>query len=139
MIDVVFLLLVYFMVATEFKLGEEVYRMDLPERRASSQFRDPFELDEEPLRIAVASTGRARVAYRLRIEGPYEQPATFDDLHEFLRSRRRSPDVPRGLFEPDHPIVIEPARACRWEHAMEAFSVAARARFTNITFAGSGG
>ncbi|MHC4614422.1 MAG: ExbD/TolR family protein, partial [Planctomycetota bacterium] len=30
MIDVVFLLLVYFMAATEFKLGEEIYRLDLP-------------------------------------------------------------------------------------------------------------
>jgi hypothetical protein len=35
MIDVVFLLLVYFMVGTEFKLGEEVFRLDLPDRQPS--------------------------------------------------------------------------------------------------------
>ena len=39
MIDVVFLLLIYFMVATEFKAGEEIFRLDLPERQAASRDR----------------------------------------------------------------------------------------------------
>jgi len=55
MIDVVFLLLIYFMTATEFTLGEEIYRMDLPQRLPAAQVLDPFELDEDPLRIAVAT------------------------------------------------------------------------------------
>ena len=56
MIDVVFLLLVYFMVATDFKKAEEVYRLDLPER-VEGVSADPFELDDEPLRIIVRSSG----------------------------------------------------------------------------------
>ncbi|MCH2149151.1 MAG: biopolymer transporter ExbD, partial [Phycisphaerales bacterium] len=48
MIDVVFLLLVYFLVATDFKQSEEIYRLDLPERREGMAL-DPFELDDEPL------------------------------------------------------------------------------------------
>ncbi|MCZ6446340.1 MAG: biopolymer transporter ExbD, partial [Planctomycetota bacterium] len=40
MIDIVFLLLIYFLAATEFKLGEEVYRLDLPQRGLAA---DPFE------------------------------------------------------------------------------------------------
>jgi biopolymer transport protein ExbD len=88
-IDVVFLLLIYFLVATDFRLGEEVYRMDLPAREGVSQ-RDPFELDDEPLRIAVMSTGLA------------------------------------------------PERSTRWEHAIEAFNTAARARYTNVTLAKPG-
>ena len=32
MIDVVFLLLIYFMVATDFRPGEQVFRLDLPQR-----------------------------------------------------------------------------------------------------------
>ncbi|MBT8486722.1 MAG: biopolymer transporter ExbD [Phycisphaerales bacterium] len=136
MIDVTFLLLVYFMVATEFKLGEEVYRLDLPDRRAAQAARDPFELDEEPLRIQIATLGRQ--GYRLRIDGPYPQPETFDDLHEFLRSRRIADEVPGGLFEPSHPIIIEPTRTTRWQHAMETFNAAARARFTNVTLGRAG-
>jgi biopolymer transport protein ExbD len=137
MIDVVFLLLVYFMAATEFKLGEEIYRLDLPQRGASA---DPFDLPRDPLRVAVASTGpRAGPAsYVIRIPGAHTQPQTFEELYEFLHQSRRSRAAVGGLFEPDHPIVIEPAGTTRWEHAMEAFNAAARARYTNVTFAGPG-
>lgn len=134
MIDVVFLLLVYFMVATEFKLGEEIYRLDLPERQAARQPQDPFDLDDEPLRITVASLGPGARSYRLRIEGPYAQPRTFEELHDFLRQRRIGESGTGGLFEPDHPIVIAPVRQTRWDHVIEAFNSAARARYTNITF-----
>lgn len=137
MIDVVFLLLVYFMVATEFKLGEEVYRLDLPDRAASAQ-QDPFELDDEPLRILVSTVGFDRDGYRLRIDGPYPQPSSFEQLFEFLRDRRIGSGAPNAQFQPDNPILIEPARSARWEHAMEAFNAAVRARYTNVTFAKPG-
>ena len=131
MIDVTFLLLIYFMVATEFKLGEEVYRLDLPQRQQAQ--RDPFELDEEPLRIRIATTGYGPGAYSLQVEGPYLRVRSFQELHEFLRQRRITDASPGGLFGPDHPIIIEPTRTTRWQHAMAAFNAAARARYTNIT------
>ncbi|MCA9296984.1 MAG: biopolymer transporter ExbD, partial [Phycisphaerales bacterium] len=64
MIDVVFLLLVYFMVATEFKVGEEVFRLDLPRQQSASALDDPFDLDEEPLRIHVRTLGAGATSYR---------------------------------------------------------------------------
>jgi biopolymer transport protein ExbD len=137
MIDVVFLLLVYFMVATEFKVGEEIYRLDLPERVTAQRELDPFDLDEMPLRILVATTGFGLDTYTLRLEGPYEQPRTFEDLYDFLRNRQVSEFTRTGLFEPDHPIVIEPTRTTKWQHVVEAFNAAARARYTNVTFAGA--
>ena len=133
MIDVTFLLLVYFMVATQFRLGEEVYRLDLPERQASQSIRDPFTLDEEPLRIAVATTGFGPDAYRLRVEGPFEQPRSFEELHAFLAQRRISAEGIGGLFEEAHPIVIQPTPTTTWQHALQAFDAAARARYTNVT------
>jgi hypothetical protein len=42
------------------------------------------------------------------------------------------------MFPADHPIIVQPARATRWEHAMEAFNAAARARYSNVTFAKPG-
>lgn len=137
MIDVVFLLLIYFLVATDFRAAEEAYRMDIPAREGLSEA-DPFELDEEPLRIVVSSTGLAPDMYRLRIDGPYAQPATFEDLHAFLASRQVRAETTGGLFQPDHPIVVQPTRTTRWEHAMEAFNSAARARYSNVTFAKPG-
>lgn len=135
MIDVVFLLLIYFMVATEFKVGEEVYRLDLPERQQAQRELDPFDLDEEPLRIAVASTAFGRQRYRLSIEGPYPQPENFEALNRFLEERQINEFTTGGLFEADHPVIIEPTRTTSWAHAMEAFNAAARARYTNIMFA----
>ena len=137
MIDVTFLLLVYFMVATQFKLGEEVYRLDLPDQGTGVSL-DPFALDEEPLRVKVATTGIGPNAYRLRIEGPFEQPRDFEQLHAFLRDRLISADSVGGLFAEDHPIIIEPTRTTSWQHAVGAFDAAARARFTNITMGRAG-
>ncbi len=129
MIDVVFLLLIYFMAATEFKQGEEIYRLDLPRRGAPA---DPFVLPRDPLRIVLASTGPV---CRIRLPGSYAQPASFQELHGFLVENRRTAGAVGGLFEADHPIIIEPTGTTRWEHAMEAFNAAVRARYTNVTFA----
>jgi biopolymer transport protein ExbD len=80
LIDVTFLLLIYFMVATNMTMGEEAYRMDLPDRSAvaANSQHDPFSLDQEPLRIVVASTGPRFDDYHLSIDGPYQQPTTFE-------------------------------------------------------------
>ena len=129
MIDVVFLLLVYFMAATEFKLGEEIYRMDLPRRGRAV---DPFALPRDPLRIQVSSTAPG---YVIRVPGAPVRPETFQELYDFLDQSRRGEGAVGGLYEADHPIIVEPANTARWEHAMEALNAAVRARYTNITFA----
>ncbi len=134
MIDVVFLLLIYFIVATKFKLGEEVYRLDLPERLASNQPADPFELPDEPLRIALATTGLDRDAYVLRLEGAAAQPRTFEDLSDYLQQNKVDSGG-GGLYRSDHPIIIEPSMTTTWAHTVEAFNAAVRARYTNIIFA----
>jgi biopolymer transport protein ExbD len=140
MIDVVFLLLVYFMVATEFRQGEEVYKLDLPDRAGASAS-DPFELDDEPLRIEVRSRGPIADGLslggaRLSIPGPYPQPMDFRELRTLLVDLRIG--GARGLFPGDHPIVIEPGDETRWQHALAAFNAAVGAGFVNVTFGGRG-
>lgn len=136
MIDVVFLLLVYFMVATNFKLGEEIFRMDLPERGQAHQ-PDPFQLDEEPLRIAVVSM--SEFTYHLQVQGAFVYNASsFDDLYDFLRERRIAPGRAGGLFAADHPLIVEPSQNARWEHAIGAFNAAVRAEYTNVSFRSAG-
>ena len=138
LIDVTFLLLIYFMVATSMSMGEEAYRMDLPDRSAAGAQGDPFSLDQEPLRIEVTSSGRNFDDYHLAIDGPYPQPKSFDELFVYLRKSQINDANAGGtvLFAPDHPIVIQPRRGTRWEHAIEAFNAAARARYINIPFGG---
>lgn len=138
MIDVVFQILVYFLVATDFRMGEEILRMDLPLRAESAGQTDPFKLDELPLRITVATIGERRGDVRLRVEGPHDQPRDFDELYRFLRDRQIGPGTLGGLFLASHPIIIEPDGAARWEHAVEAVNAAARARYTNVTLSRPG-
>jgi biopolymer transport protein ExbD len=135
MIDVVFLLLVYFMTATNFKVGEELYRMDIPARGVAAA-PDPFQLENEPLRIRVATTGRIDSAYRLRLEPATRQPANFEQLHEQLHSLHVDQG---GWMVSDDPIIIEPTATTRWLHTMAAYNAAARAKYTNITFGAPGG
>ena len=111
--------------------------MDLPRRDGAAVQRDPFELDLEPLRIHVTSTGNLPGQYVIRIDGPFAQPTTMEQLHEFLLQHQINEANAGGLvlFEPNQPIIVQPTRNTRWDHAMEAFNAAARARYTNITFA----
>lgn len=134
MIDVTFLLLVYFMVATDFKVGEEIYRLDLPERGGSATVTDPFDLDDSPLKIFVSTTGRGVESYSIRFEGPYDQPTTFDSMRDSLVSWQINENNTAGLFEPDHPIVVEPTRTTSWEHVVATFNSIAQARYTNVSF-----
>ena len=52
MIDVVFQLLIYFLLGTSFAVGEQTFRMDLPDRSGPSEV-DPFELDDAPVVVEV--------------------------------------------------------------------------------------
>ncbi len=136
MIDVVFLLLVYFMVATEFRSGEEVYKLDLPDRSGAASD-DPFELDEEPLRVEVRSRGPVGEGLSLSgaiisVPGPYPQPMDFVELRAMLVDLRVGGKS--GLFPDDHPVVITATGDTRWQHALAAFNAAASAGFVNVSF-----
>ena len=133
MIDVVFQLLIYFLVATNFALGEQVFRLDLPDRGGASTNRDPFELDEEPLRIRVGSTGEEGALITLSIEGPYPQPEDLQDLESYLMKSLE--DSGAALFMNDHPVVIIPGPDTRWEHVVSTFNAAVRAGFRSVVFA----
>jgi biopolymer transport protein ExbD len=133
MIDVVFQLLIYFLLGTNFVMGEQAYHMDLPERLGESQV-DPFELDEDPIVIEVRPrpTGNPTV----HIPGPWTSPTTIAELRRFLASKRRDQG---GLFERDHPIKIRPMPGATWGDAVEAFNAAYGAGYESIGFDRGGG
>lgn len=134
MIDVVFQLLVYFLVATDFAMNEEIYRVDLPAGGGTVESGDPFELDREPVRILVTTTGPGFSDYRLEIVGVDDPIASLDRLVGVLRARLIDPGTGRGAFTADHPVVLEPSPATTWEHAVDVFNAAVRAGCTNVIF-----
>jgi biopolymer transport protein ExbD len=129
MIDVVFLLLIYFMAATEFRTAEESFPMDLPIRDHGQSLM----LDREPLVILVESTGQGQHDVRLRLEGPWEPVPSVSELFAFLRSNMADGIGSGGLFTQAHPILIRPTPQTRWDHTLAIYNTAAKANYTNIT------
>ncbi len=129
MIDVVFQLLIYFIVGTSFAMGEQSYRMDLPERRGSAQI-DPLELDDDPITVEVLGGGR------IAVPGPWSAPVTVDRLTGFLEKQRADRG---GLIEIDTPMKIRPRAEVNWGDAVEAFNAAVAAGYEAVGFDESGG
>ena len=98
-VALVFLLLVYFMVATDFKKAEEVYILDLPDR-VEGMSADPFELDEEPLRIMVRSTGADGSSFRLAVAllGPPRGQGPVRPQKRPGRKTKEGTQWPRGPY-----------------------------------------
>ena len=128
MIDVVFLLLVYFMVATEFKTAEESFPMDLPVRQGGAVV-----LDREPLVIHVESVGGLQGDIRVRLDGPWGSLDSLYELSTFMKQHLVSSLNHDGLFASTHPVWIKPTKDTRWEHAVSAYNVVVNAAYTNIT------
>ena len=124
MIDVVFQLLIYFIVGTTFAMGEQSYRMDLPEREGTAEV-DPLELDEEPIIVQVLGGGR------IRIPGPWNAPVHVDGLETFLASQRADRG---GIIQLDAPIRIKPRGQVNWQDAVQAFNAAVAAGYQTVGF-----
>ena len=128
MIDVVFQLLIYFLLGTSFVMGEQSYRMDLPERLGRADV-NPFELDEDPLRIEVRSRTSGLPA--VHVPGPWKSPNTIDELRRFLAAKRIDQG---GLYALDHPIHIQPDSGTTWGDAVEVFNAAFATGYEKIGF-----
>ncbi|MDP7070776.1 MAG: biopolymer transporter ExbD [Phycisphaerales bacterium] len=132
LIDVVFLLLMYFMVATDFSPAEEVFRLDLPASVVGSQPDppDPLDLLEEPLRVRLTAAGSSGQAVRVQVEGPWDVTPSIKGLGDFLAGSV----IPQGtLLVAEHPIIIDPTPSVSWEHVVAAFNAAVAAGCTNVT------
>ena len=132
MIDVTFLLLVFFVCTTKALDKQALLRADLSERGGTGAAADALALDEPPLRIEIVREGAAT---RFRVMAPMPQPEGANDLGALLAARRFGPGNPNGLFGADQPIELAPAREVPWEDAVAAFNAITRAGYTRISFA----
>jgi biopolymer transport protein ExbD len=131
MIDVTFLLLVFFVCTTKALDKEGLLRADLSER-GGIVGSDALTLEEPPLRIEVRATeGRTTI----RVMAPLPQPADAEQLGALLASKLYGPRNPGGLFSADQPIELAPSKEAPWEDAVAAFNAITRAGYTRVSFA----
>lgn len=134
MIDMVFLLLVFFVCTIRFERSEEVFRLDLPARAETA---DPLALRDAPVLVIIGVRDGARCEIEIRAEGMHTSAENFEALAAVMEKYRRKTGTNDGLFEPSHPILIVPARGSTWQDAVDGFNAAVRAGYANIGFAES--
>jgi biopolymer transport protein ExbD len=131
MIDVVFLLLVYFIITVNFAADEGVLTGAIPQRTGESRAQD---LPRRPIQLLLSAHGPT--GCMVRVTGQPHVTDDFDQVAALLIENQWQPDLGRrGLYRPDHPVLVAPDAAVRWQHVVNAFNAAARAGFANVSFA----
>ncbi|MBL8745868.1 MAG: biopolymer transporter ExbD [Phycisphaerae bacterium] len=139
MIDVVFMLLIFFILTVDFRPREDALSLDAQKRIESATpgsggSGDPFSLPERPVVVFVRSTGDGPGEYLIQTDEPIlGSPASSAEL----RSRAAAA---RGTTLPaSQPFSIRPSTDARWEHTLAAFSALQKAGFREIILANPGG
>jgi len=128
MIDVTFLLLLYFLLTTTFRQEEGQIPGTLPEKAGISAG-DVVPL--EPIRLTLRPTGPQRNGCIYEMSGYITAIDNAEQLYEALIGRRQ-------ILSDEVPVVIQPRPDVNWRYVVEAFNQSVRAKFKNIAFASAG-
>jgi len=123
MIDIVFLLLIFFLVGTRFITAEGVLPGRLPHQDAQQMLPVPV----PPIQIDLASTNGD--APEITIAGRTATPANFEQLATMLAQIQREPG-----YDDQTPVVLQADEELAWDHVVNAYNAAVRAKYKNIIF-----
>jgi biopolymer transport protein ExbD len=125
MLDVCFQLLIFFILTTSFTVTEGLLPAALPFGQGPAQ---PDEPPESPIRVSIDSAGGED--FSIQVSGHAQKIASWDALYSVLEDRKRDYGA-----ESKTPVEINPGRAVEWQHVMNAFNQARRAKFKMVSFA----
>jgi biopolymer transport protein ExbD len=129
LIDVVFTLLLFFLVAARQRVAEGMIPANLPDLA-----RGPAAgatIRKTPLKITLYAVGTDNMGVRMQVENSSQELANAGELYRYLSQVKNT-------LGADVPIVIRPTGNVRWEHVVNAFNQAVRAAFKTVGFAPSG-
>jgi len=130
MIDMTFLMLIFFIVTTTFKQAEGIFTSRLPRTAGAPVAPLPI----SPIIVRLTQPDPASSICRIRIDNFTRAPQTFDELAQVLVDIQGNPG-----FDRQTPVVILPTADVAWDHVVNCWNAAVRAQCQNITFAGGGG
>lgn len=131
LIDVLFLLLLFFLLSSKFRVEEGAIPGTLPTMGQSIGSESASEM-QPPIRISVNPSGENNDAAFYEIQGLALQIMDADDLFARLSAKAQSysdKDLEKV------PVIIRARGDTRWGYVVEAFNQAARARFKSVAFA----
>jgi biopolymer transport protein ExbD len=123
MIDIVFLLLIFFLVGTRFITAEGVLPGRLPRQDAEQTLPVPV----PPIQISLTS-GNGDVP-DIAIAGRAARPVNFEQLAAMLAQIQREPG-----YDDQTPVVLQADEQLAWDHVVNAYNAAVRAKYKNIIF-----
>lgn len=126
MIDVTFLLLIFFLVTTTFERAEGLLASDMPKTGGHTSVALPL----SPIVVRLTQVGTGHDDFSIRLDNFTDQPASFVDLAGKLREIHRLPG-----FDTDTPLVIVAGNAVRWDHVVGCWNAALNAGCRRIAFA----
>ena len=134
MMDVTFLMLIFFILTANFNAAEGIIAANLPTGVSDA---DPIKPNQEPLKIVLRAIDAEHVTIWVERQ-PLIHDGDFNKLYKLLRGMRWSKKNPTGALEPDNPIIIKPLKGIRWDYVVNAFNACVRAKFENVNFAEAG-
>ena len=132
MIDVIFQLLIYFVVTASFAVDEGILTAKLPEGTGKTEAK--IKAPDRPIRIRLTALSLPTEC-RIELVGLNRSPRDFRELADMLASLQYNDRNPNGSFKPDNPLIIEPDALVRWQHVVNAFNAAVKTRYSNVAFA----
>jgi len=134
MIDVVFLLLIYFLFATRWTTAEGIIPSRLP-RKAGVTAASIVPMS--PIRIRLTPAGVDGEGCAIAIENYAATPHDFEELYAVLVALRRDLGLPEGPEQADEqepPLIIAADGDVRWDHVVNAFNAGIRAHWRDVQF-----
>ena len=127
MIDLSFLLLIFFLTTTRFNRPEGVLSAPMP--REGGSFAASIALPLTPIVVRLRMTDDAPGAVALAVNDEENPPRSFAELTGVLREFQHKPG-----FDRDTPVVLVAADDVPWDHVVSAWNAALNAQCTRIAF-----
>lgn len=128
MIDVIFQLLIYFVITANFMIDEGTIIATLPgDASPTSEVKPP---DDPPILIEMGPTADG-IGYVMRIKG--NPIAGTTGLHSYLEGQ-----IAGGSLAKDRQVQIQPQDKVRWQHVVNVFNTCVSLELSNVGFAPGG-
>jgi len=126
MIDVVFNLLIYFVLTASFATPEGLFESKMPR---SHGLQASVQVPISPLRVRIERSVAAGSSVALQVEGFSPNPSDFGELADLLKQMQSV-----GGYSNQTPVIIAPEDNVPWDHVINAYNAAVRAAYANINF-----
>lgn len=129
MIDIVFLLLFFFLAVSRFQALEGMLPAHLPTQTAAVSTAIP----RTPIRIRFVVDQASPETCQVTIDKFHESPIAIESLADELTKLQN--EVPG--FDADTPVHLLAGEEVRWDHVVNAYNAALAAQYEKVFFAGS--